>query len=237
MPITFTTATEVPDDVAILVVPVLSGGVVPPDAPAELHAEFLEARGFEGTLGQTQPLMADDGSTILAVGIGDADRIDLEVIRRAGAATAKGATRATRIAVALLDVVPEGIDGNEAAQALVEGIVLGAHQFTAYKSSATPSAIEEVVVVGRAGSDIQPGLDRGARVAEAVALARDLVNRPARDMTPEAAGWVDTSVPSSFRASVVGTGSAGPRCMSRLMPVASTSAASVASDGSRVPLS
>jgi len=184
MPISFTTARDVPDDVAVLAVPVLAGGLVPAGAPAELHAEFLEARGFEGAVGETQPLMAEDGTTILAVGVGDPERLDLEVLRRAGAATVKGVWKAPRIAVALLDAVPAGVDRARAAQALVEGIVLGAHRFTEYKSTSKPCAVEEVVVVTRAGPAVQKGLDRGRRVAEAVALARDLVNRPARDMTP-----------------------------------------------------
>jgi leucyl aminopeptidase len=63
-------------------------------------------------------------------------------------------------------------------------MVLGAHRFTAYKSTSKPCAIESVTVVTRSGASVQKGLDRGARIAESVALARDLVNRPARDMTP-----------------------------------------------------
>jgi leucyl aminopeptidase len=184
MPISFTTARDVPADAAVLAVPVLAGGTLPGDAPAELDLGFLEGRGFEGNLGQTQPLLADDGTTILAVGLGDQGAIDLDAVRRAGAAIVKGAWKAATVAVAVLDAVPASIDRGQAAQALAEGMVLGGHQFTAYKSTTKPCAIEAVTVVGRAGAAVQKGLDRGARVGAAVALARDLVNRPARDMTP-----------------------------------------------------
>jgi leucyl aminopeptidase len=184
MPITFTTAREVPADAAVLAVPVFAGGALPTGAPAELDSAFLEGRDFEGKVGQTVPLLADDGSTILAVGVGEADQVDLDTLRRAGAAAVKSAWKASSVAVALLDAAPAGIDRAAAAQALAEGMVLGAHRFTAYKSSSTPCAVESVTVVTRTGASVQKGLDRGARIAESVALARDLVNRPARDMTP-----------------------------------------------------
>jgi leucyl aminopeptidase len=176
MPITFTTARDVPADAAVLAVAGASSSA------AELDTAFLAGRGFEGKVGQTQPLLADDGSTILAVGLGDPDALDLDTVRRAGAAIAKGAWRSPSVAVALLDDLPATVDRAAAAQALVEGIALGAHQFTAYKSTSTPCAIESVTVVGR--GSLQKALDRGAAIAAAVALARDLVNRPARDMTP-----------------------------------------------------
>ena len=184
MSITFTTAREVPADAAVLAVPVFADGDLPAGAPAELDVSFLEGRGFEGTVGQTLALLADDGSTILAVGVGDADKVDLETLRRAGAAAVKGAWKASSVAVALLDAAPAGVERAAAAQALAEGIVLGAHRFTAYKSTSKPCATESVTVVTRGGASVQKGLDRGARIAESVALARDLVNRPARDMTP-----------------------------------------------------
>ncbi len=184
MPIQFTTAREVPADADVLVVPVLAGPVVPVGGPAELDLPFLASRDFEGKLGQTQPLLADDGSTILAVGLGAADAIDLDTLRRAGAAAVKASWKARAVAVALLDAVPSTIDRAKAAQALAEGMVLGGHQFTTYKSASKPCAIEAVTVVSSGGVALQKGLDRGARIGAAVALARDLVNQPARDMTP-----------------------------------------------------
>src|SRR3712207_2695367 len=106
MPITFTSAREVPADAAVRAVPVLSGRVQPPGSGVELDLPVLEGRDFEGKLGQTQPLLADDGTTILAVGMGEADELDLDAFRRAGAAVAKGAWKASSVAVALLDAAP-----------------------------------------------------------------------------------------------------------------------------------
>ncbi|MBV9285312.1 MAG: leucyl aminopeptidase, partial [Acidimicrobiia bacterium] len=69
------------------------------------------------------------------------------------------------------------------AEAVAEGAVLAAYRFTKYKNEAKPSKLESLVVVGR-GAKVQTGADRGARIAAAVSLARDLVNEPAGAMTP-----------------------------------------------------
>ncbi len=181
--ITFSTARDVPADAQVLAVPVFADGLQPSTSAAALDAAFLAGRDFDGKVGQTQPLLADDGSTILAVGVGDPSKIDLDTFRRIGAATVKGAWKSSSVAVTLLDAAPAEIDRAKAAQALAEGMVLGAHQFTTYKSTSKPCAVEAVTVVSRSAAT-QKGLDRGARIGAAVVLARDLVNQPARDMTP-----------------------------------------------------
>src|SRR5262249_25360843 len=43
--------------------------------------------------------------------------------------------------------------------------------------------LEDVVVVGRGGQRLQKAVERGVRVSEAVALARDLVNEPGGSLT------------------------------------------------------
>jgi leucyl aminopeptidase len=183
--IIFTTSRDVPADAAVLAVPVYAGRVVPSGVAVELDLDFLESRDFEGKVGQTQPLLADDGSTILAVGFGEPEKVDLDVFRRAGAAIVKGSWKAASVAIAVLDTAPAGTDRGRAAQALAEGVVLGAHQFTSYKSSKKPAAVETVTIVARTGgAAVQKGVDRGARIGEAVVLCRDLVNTPPRDMTP-----------------------------------------------------
>jgi leucyl aminopeptidase len=189
MPITFNASREVPEDAEVLAVPVFKGGVLPAGSPAELDSRFLDGSGFEGKVGETRPLMADDGSVILAVGVGPAEGVDEDVLRRASAASVKASTKATHIATALLDAVPAGGDRARAAQALVEGAALAAYRFSQFKSEAKPSSLERVTVVGR-GASLQNALDRGARIAEAVSFARDLVNMPAGQKPPRYLGEV-----------------------------------------------
>jgi leucyl aminopeptidase len=184
VPITFSAEKEVPAEANVLAVPVFAGRRVPAGGAAELDRKFLEARDFEGKIGQCQALLADDGSTILAIGMGEEKALDLEAFRRAGAAITKGAWKAQSVAAALLDVVPAELGRPKAAQALVEGMALAAYQFGEYKSKAKPCAIERAAIVAKTITGLQKGVDRGSRIATAVALARDLVNTPARDMTP-----------------------------------------------------
>jgi len=184
MPITFSAVREVPADAAVLAVPVFSGRALPAGTEVELDLAFLESRDFEGRVGQTQPLLADDGTTILAVGLGDAASVDLDTLRRAGAAAVKGGWKATSLSLALLDGAPAELDRGKAAQALAEGVVLGAHQFTTYKSKSKPCAIASVSVITRNAAAVQKGLDRGAAIATAVTFARDMINEPPRAMTP-----------------------------------------------------
>jgi leucyl aminopeptidase len=73
-------------------------------------------------------------------------------------------------------------DADGATSASVEGFLLGSYKFTAYKSDPRPSKIQEILLPD-AGAD---AVERGVAVAEATALARDLINEPASTLTPDA---------------------------------------------------
>jgi leucyl aminopeptidase len=182
--ITFIAGREVGADTTVLGVPVAKGPVAVGASGIDVDAAFLTAGGFEGKVGQTLPLLADDGTTVIAVGVGDLSKVTLESLRRSGAALAKAAWRSPRLATTLLDAAPADIDRKAAAQAIAEGMALATYRFTTYKSESKPCLIEQVTVAGTGGRALQTGLDRGARVAEAVAFARDLVNEPAGALTP-----------------------------------------------------
>jgi leucyl aminopeptidase len=183
MTIRFDTSRETPADAAVLAVPVFAGIELPDPTAAELDRAFLAARGFEAKPGEVLPLLAEDGTTVLAVGMGDRDAITAETFRKVGAAIARNARSSQSIATTVVDVAPRSVGRSRAAQAVVEGAALAAYEFGSYKSSPKPSAIERFTVVAgdRAARE---GARRGARVAEAVALARDLVNEPPGTLTP-----------------------------------------------------
>jgi leucyl aminopeptidase len=187
MPIAFTAATEVPADAEVLGVPVAADNRVPAGQPVELDAPFLERSGFEGKVGQTQALLADDGSSIIAVGIGDPAKVTADTLRRAAGAFVRAASRARTIATTL------AADQMQ-AQAVAEGIILGAYRFAEYKTNGKPNLVESCTLVGAPRAPLEAGAERGARVAEAVSLARDLVNQPAGAMTPSRLAEVATEV-------------------------------------------
>ncbi len=69
---------------------------------------------------------------------------------------------------------------------MAEGFSLGAYRFTKYRSDPKPNRIRSVTVVGGGGQRARAALERGARIAEAVGVARDLVNEPGGSLTPPA---------------------------------------------------
>jgi leucyl aminopeptidase len=183
MAITFSVARDVPADVPVLGVPVFAGEHTGPGATFD--EGFLAERGFEAKLGETLAVPADDGTTIVAVGLGEREKLDPDGLRRAAAALVKATWRDPRVATTLpAAALGTGITPARAAQAVAEGAAMGAYRFTRYKSDPKACAVESVVVVGAGGGPASAALERGARVGEAVNLARDLANTPAGDLPP-----------------------------------------------------
>ncbi|MYD36444.1 MAG: leucyl aminopeptidase [Dehalococcoidia bacterium] len=127
---------------------------------------------------------------VMVVGGGQADAADANLLRRLAAdvarrARANGYKRLTafRPAAHYLSTV-------EAAQASAEGALLGLYKISTNGSNSDEGDnrdIESVTFVVDDDADLPEldrGLDRGAIIAEAVALARDLANEPANLMTP-----------------------------------------------------
>ena len=181
-------------DVDLLVVPVFAGRQLGPggssidDALDGTLADFLREADFDGKRGEllAVPTSGRLGArAALLLGVGDRDAFDLGALRRAAAVLARRASTVASVATTLLDAVPADVDRGAAAQALAEGVGLGSYQFLRYKSDAKPSRLERVLVVGRGGAKARAGLERGARIADAVAWARDLINEPAAAKSPE----------------------------------------------------
>ena len=173
----FSAASQVPANVAVLGVPVYSDLSTPPGAGAEVNAAYLAQRRFEGRPGQAQAMLADDGTTVVALGVGEAGSVDADALRRAGAALARNAGSASKVATTLTAAA----DDPGLAAAVVEGIGLGAYRYaSAPKRIEGKGRVEYVTVVGA-----QPGSVRRGQVAvDATCRARDWVNLPARDLTP-----------------------------------------------------
>jgi leucyl aminopeptidase len=182
MPITFTLVDEVPADAVIVGAPVYAGRRLPPGAGADLDVGFLAERGFEGKPGEAVAIPSGRG-TWVALGMGEPDKVTAETLRKAAAAFVRTAWRDETGALTLLAAAPADLDPALAAQAVAEGASLAAYRFSRYKSDPKPSRMQSISVVG-ADAAAGAGLARGTRVAAAVAMARDLVNEPARAMTP-----------------------------------------------------
>lgn len=170
-----------PSDTATPVTPVTA------DAFDEhpLHG-VLAASGFEAKVGQSQIVAGQSGGVELVVGLGpDAER-DVDSFRAVGGAISRGASRLDAVAVHGVLDAGEDLSPTGVAQALAEGLVLGAYRYTELKSEPEPPVLASVEVVGKGGKRVQSALDIGRGVAEAVCVTRDLVNEPGGSLTPPA---------------------------------------------------
>jgi leucyl aminopeptidase len=156
------------------------------ELPAGLDRAFLASQGFTGKVGTSCAAPGEDGRLIVGLGLGPRDDVDVPAYRRAAAALARAAKRQTHLAIDVLDDVPEGIDRPTVAQALAEGVLLGAYRYTALKSDPERTHVESLRVIGRGGTRVHAAIARGRAVGEAVRVARDLVNQPGGSLTPSA---------------------------------------------------
>ena len=172
-----------------------SGPVLAPGA-ADLDKAFkkklvaaLAGLGTTGKANETTKL-ATFGATAspqrMAVGLGPApakgDRYDAETLRRATGAAIRALAGTKRVATSLAAV--NGGDAGD-VRAVTEGAILGGYVFDRYRTDA-PKRVGTVTVVVDNARDkaVKAAFTQAQVVAEAVALARDLVNTAPGDLGP-----------------------------------------------------
>jgi leucyl aminopeptidase len=150
---------------------------------------------FQGKLDQSLLLSTMgrvSAARLLMVGLGPRAKADaiagagFESLRMAAGSAARAAVKAgvSRMAIALADdLEPAG-----AAQAAVEGALLGAYRFDRYKSKKREAGLRSLVLALPGGAaraaDVKRAVARAEAVAGAVAWARDLVNESPMHCTP-----------------------------------------------------
>ena len=147
-----------------------------------LSRAALTAHGFDGKVGQTLVVPSSSGPTIIAVGIGDFRKADVNAVRDAAAALARACSRRTHVATNLVDSV--ALDARSAAQAAVEGFTLATYRYTDLKSAkgSVPTSLTLTASSARARST-ETGVERGRTTSAAATLARDLANTPPAYLT------------------------------------------------------
>jgi leucyl aminopeptidase len=153
---------------------------------AEVRAELLDALGSVGAKGKPEeltrvpaPAALADVTSVLAVGLGAADKVDAEQVRRSAGVAGRALSGTELVATTL-----SGIDLGAAA----EGFYLGAYTFSSFKSKSAPKPDERPVVrLELLVPEPEFGtleLLRAQLVAEAIATARDFVNTPPSALYP-----------------------------------------------------
>ncbi|HEU4356452.1 MAG TPA: leucyl aminopeptidase [Actinomycetota bacterium] len=182
--------------VDVLVLPVYEGPEAGPGIGEvkgiDLLALYRDA-ALKGERGETLlvPNTGIDGlaaRSVLLVGVGKRAEASADSVRRAAGKAARHLTKRGSVATTLAQAGGRNPAG--AVQAVVEGLILGAYRFDRYKSTKDdPPALERVTVLGAARWDAKTAkaaIERARIVSESTTWARDLVNTPARDMTPAA---------------------------------------------------
>ncbi|GAA3389417.1 leucyl aminopeptidase [Streptomyces roseoviridis] len=149
---------------------------------------LLAAFGATGAPGEALRLPAPAGvraGLVLAVGLGpapdDGAGHDAEALRRAAGVAARTLAGTDRIALALPAAT------GEAVEAVAQGVLLGAYDFAAYRTTRRTKPVREAAIL--VAPDLQAPAEDAVRRARALAQelnrARDLVNTPANDLYPE----------------------------------------------------
>ena len=195
---TFTFSTDRPTDLAVdvLLLPVFEGPEAGPGVKDVKGLDLLglyAGAGLRGKRGEylLVPNTGTDGlaaKAVLLLGVGAKGKADADACRRAAGRVAGQLAKRRSVATTLPQIV-RGSDAPGAAQATVEGLLLGSHRFDRYKSRTDGRApqLGKVTLVGAGKADAKAAraaIARGQIIAESQAWARDLVNTPALDLPP-----------------------------------------------------
>ncbi len=175
--------------------PVDLPGVVMPES---LDPAWCERQGFTAKVGQALVLRSvsaagpggDPDPDLVLVGIGEADTFagdrGLESLRR-GIGRLRPGCRPGCARPPRRDPARRTRAGRRRGRGGGGG-ALAAYRYDRWLSGETPSGLAELVLTGSSQADpgaLSAGAARGARIAESVALARDLVNEPAGSLGPQ----------------------------------------------------
>ena len=148
-----------------------------------------DLKGKTGEVAVLYPRGAIGARRVLVVGLGQADKFDLDGVRRAAAVGIKRARDlgAQRVASIVHGAGIGGLDVAAAAQATVEGSLLAVYRFDAQKKKEPFHDIDSLTLIENDGARIE-SVTAGAKTAQAIVagveLARDLVNMPPNVATP-----------------------------------------------------
>ncbi len=164
--------------------------------PARVKKELLErakAESFKAKASECVSLPSSDGTRqrrFVLVGLGKRKELSSEGLRRAAGSLGQYCRKRFKSVA----VFPCGD-----VQALAEGLLLSSYRFDEYRKPDPDSIWTEARLAqeSSAARTLEGALKRASLFCEAVALARDLVNRGPSDKRPEAMGSVAHSLAKS----------------------------------------
>ena len=163
---------------------VARGGEGVASAYGRKFAPLLSTIGFTGKPGEVTKIPTGGiikSPLLILVGLGEREKLTTEGVRRAAGVAARSVSNAATVALAL----PAG--DAEHVRAVADGYLLGSYSFTDFKTSKAPEGAGQVVILTDAArnKDANAALEIAQVVAAATTMARNWVNTPPGDFTPE----------------------------------------------------
>lgn len=153
----------------------------------------MKAQQFEGEIGQSLLIPAPDHMDVdyvLVVGLGVLGSTGVVSIAREVAGMACVTAKRLGLKSIALECIGEDaetFDAYDVVQGMTEAVLLADYAFHMYKEDKRVNRLKDVVIVAEDGRDVRKG-EKALAAARAYAngtnIARDLVNTPAKDMTP-----------------------------------------------------
>jgi leucyl aminopeptidase len=168
--------------------------LAPPSSLTKTLAGLCKADGYRAKAGEVFLYHAPAGSPaarVIVAGLGPRAKADLESLRLAVSAAARRAAAigARRLAVQIPPGAPYAAEPAErVGQALAEGVLIGLFHFDRYKTGKNEDrkalAVVDLFGAKEDAALLRKGVARGEQVAAAVNFAREIVNEPAKEITP-----------------------------------------------------
>ncbi len=162
--------------------------------------ELIEETEFKGSVGSSAVTRVGAGSSIrklILVGLGKADTLTLDSLRRAAAAIARTAKQQKSKTLGISLPVFNN-DPAATAQAITEGIVLALHQDNRFKSEPDDKGakLEHVDLLGLGGQEA--AITKAQAICTGVILARELVAAPPNVVTPVSMAQTAEEIASQY---------------------------------------
>lgn len=145
--------------------------------------------GFKGKKDEVERIPAGKDSPfgqVILLGLGPRDKLEPENYRRAGGKLvgSLGKREKQRVHVELRDPFRTGMTLEEIARAFVVGSMLADYRFIDYKTKNNkPGPVDTLALYGDS-RELSAAIKRAVIGAGSQCLVRDLINRPARELTP-----------------------------------------------------
>lgn len=167
------------------------GGLTLDKAMGGTLSSIIKKEEFKADVGSTK-LVYTMGKiparAVLLIGAGESKSFSLSTVHKiaAKAAHVAGDIKAAGLTWVLVPKAINRIGPAERLGAAVQGTIFGAYRFDRYKGKEErkPHSLKEVHIIVK-GTRFEKALEIGAAIGEATNYARDLVNIPAIDLTPE----------------------------------------------------